>query len=159
MSYGSLSRGILDLWCSIFHATLVIPFSKYHQDTGAELAFLDLSNLSPRLPSQRTRMWISRSSSGIASDSPCQMQREYWMHLHAASLATGIIAIQPVLANHYMKMFAILLMCSIMITQTIRRITFIALVELVVLVQREPQSPFSLLIVCHSHPALRVMFY
>jgi hypothetical protein len=56
VSYGSLPQGILDLWCSISSATLVIPCSKYRKDTGAELAFLDLSSLSPRLPTQRTRM-------------------------------------------------------------------------------------------------------
>jgi len=87
-------RGILDLWCSISLATLVIPCSKYRQDTGAELAFLDLSSLSPRLPTQRTRMCGSPApAEDTAVDSPCQMQREYWMHTHAASLARWNIAI------------------------------------------------------------------
>lgn len=74
---------------------------------GAELAFLDSSNLSPRLPSQRTRMWISRPSRGNALDSPCQMQREYWMHIYVQhhSPLEPLLYNLFALANH-MKMFA-----------------------------------------------------
>ena len=51
-----------------------------------ELAFLDLIKLSPRLPNQRTWMCGSLALAlNPAMDSSCQMLREYWMHLNAAS--------------------------------------------------------------------------
>ncbi len=97
-------------------------------------------------------MWITSPGRGTAIDSPCQMQREYWMHIHAASRARWNIAIPlSVLANPYMKMSATLLMCSTMTTQIIRKIIFIVLVELVVLVQMELPSPSLLLIVSCSN--------
>jgi hypothetical protein len=70
------------------------------------------------------------------------------MQLH---LPTGtLLYTLSVLANPYMKMSAILLMCSTMITRTIRRIIFIVLVELVVPVQTELPSLSLLLIVSYS---------
>lgn len=68
-------------------ATLVIPGFLYREDTEAELAFLDLSSLSPRLPNQRTRMCgITRPGMDPQRTvSSCQMQREYRM-LQAPSL-------------------------------------------------------------------------
>jgi hypothetical protein len=65
------------------------------------------------------------------------------LHLPAGTL----LYTQSVLANPYMKMSATLLMCSTMTTRTIRRIIFIVLVELVVLVQMELPSLSLLLIV------------
>jgi uncharacterized membrane protein YgcG len=77
------------------------------------------------------------------------------MQLHSPD--TGTLLYKPVaLANPCMKMSATLLMCSTMITQTIPRITFIVLVELVVRVLKERPSPCSLLIV--SFPS-RIMKY
>ena len=51
-----------------------------------ELAFLDLIKPVSKTPKpEDLDVWITYPGIKPAMDSPCQMQREYWMHLNAAS--------------------------------------------------------------------------
>jgi hypothetical protein len=151
VSYGSLPLGNLDSWCSIFFLCYTRSFAcqRIHRIPGTKLAFLDLSNLSPRLPARgpgcvpgalaqdRIRLFESDAERVLDTSHEPTWPLETLLYIPVAP------------ANHDMKMSETLLMCSTMITLTTRRTTFTESAGLPAEAKRVPLLPCSPLIVRH----------